>query len=70
MIPSVVQMGFTFIESCTAIRISSSDDTRRTESGSETQELGLQMLITAFKVHDMARDEVSMLLERSCLLLS
>lgn len=69
VIPSVVQMGFIFIESCTATRLSSSDDARRTLSGSETQELGLQMLITAFKVHEMARDEVRILHASSYLLL-
>lgn len=59
IIPSVVQLGFIFIESGTGGRFLSAEDVGHTERATDTQELGLKMLVVAFKVHEIARDEVS-----------
>lgn len=59
IIPSVVQLGFIFIESGTGGRFLSAEDVGHTERATDTPDLGLKMLVVAFKVHEIARDEVS-----------
>lgn len=62
IIPSVVQLGFIFIESGASGRFLSPEDVGHAERATDTQDLGLKMLVVAFKVHEIARDEVSIFL--------
>lgn len=59
IIPSVVQLGFIFIESGAGGRFVSAEDAGHADRATDTQDLGLKMLVVAFKVHEIARDEVS-----------
>lgn len=58
IIPSVVQLGFIFIESGAGGRSLPAEDVGRAERATDTQDLGLRILVAAFKVHEIARDEI------------
>lgn len=62
-----MQLGFLFIESGAGGRSMSAQDVGLTERATDTQDLGLKMLVIAFKVHEIARDEVSVIFLCCCL---
>lgn len=56
-----MQLGFIFIESGAGGRSLPAEDVGRAERATDTQDLGLRILVAAFKVHEIARDEVSVI---------
>ncbi|KAJ7296597.1 hypothetical protein O6H91_Y113100 [Diphasiastrum complanatum] len=58
IVPSIVQIGFVLVECATASRPVLSDDWRKLDAISGSQELGVRVLVAAFQSHEISRHEI------------